>query len=58
VSDSTGPAAFLLLTGPDGAPLPRDRLLRYVAVPVEVTGEVVREDELMLMRAESVVPIP
>jgi hypothetical protein len=58
LSDSTGPAAFLLLTGPDGAPLPKDRLLSYVATPVEVRGEVVREGELTLMRAESVVPIP
>ena len=54
VSDSAGPAAFILLTGPDGAPLPKERLLKLVATPVVVVGEVLREGEVLLMRAEEI----
>jgi len=51
VHDSAGPAAFILLTGPDGAPLPKEMLLKRVAMPVVVTGEVLREGETLVMRA-------
>src|SRR5262245_14108319 len=43
VHDSAAPSAFILLTGPDGAPLPKEKLLKFVATPVVVVGEVVRE---------------
>jgi hypothetical protein len=54
VHDSTGPSAFILLTGPDGVPLPKARLLSFVATPVVVTGEVLREGEVLVMRAEEI----
>ena len=52
VHDSIGPAGFILLTGADGAPLPKDRLLKLVGTPVVVTGEVLREGEMLVLRAE------
>jgi hypothetical protein len=54
VHDSIGPAAFILLTGPDGGPLPKEKLLRMVATPVVVYGEVLREGELLMMRADKI----
>jgi hypothetical protein len=54
VHDSTGPAAFILLTGPDGAPLPKERLLSLVGTPVVVVGQVLREGEVLLMRADEI----
>lgn len=54
VHDSTGPAGFILLTGPDGKPLPKENLLKFVATPVVVTGEVLREGEMLRMRADKI----
>jgi len=54
VHDSTGPAAFILLTGPDGAPLPKERLLSLVGTPVVVVGQVLREGAVLLMRADEI----
>ena len=54
VHDSTGPAAFILLSGPDGAPLPKAKLLRLVGTPVVVTGEVLREGGVVAVRAEEI----
>jgi hypothetical protein len=54
VHDSTGPAGFILLTGPDGGPLPKERLLKLVGTPVVVTGYVLREGEMLVVRAEGI----
>lgn len=54
VRDSSGPAAFVLLTGTAGEPLPREEMLRYVGVPVSATGELLREGEMVVLRTASV----
>ncbi|HTG83699.1 MAG TPA: hypothetical protein VL853_02775 [Gemmatimonadales bacterium] len=54
VHDATGPAAFILLTGPDGAPLPKEKLLKLVATPVVVVGQVLREGDVLMMRIEEI----
>jgi len=54
VHDATGPAAFILLTGPDGAPLPKEELLKLVATPVVVVGQVLREGDVLMMRIEEI----
>jgi hypothetical protein len=45
------PALNLLLTDAAGAPV-NDRVLDFVAEPVEITGEVVRYGELLTLRAD------
>jgi hypothetical protein len=42
------------LTGPDGAPLPKEKLLKLVGTPVVVVGQVLREGEVVVVRAEEI----
>ena len=46
-----GPAAHLMLVGPDGEALGNE-LLEWVAEPLEVTGEVSRSGDLFTLRAD------
>lgn len=49
--DAAGRRAYYLLVDPQGAPLD-DRILPYVADPVEITGEWERRDDLHLLRID------
>jgi hypothetical protein len=51
VRDARGDAMYFLLVGADGRTINKD-LLSMVAEPVEITGEVVRYDNLLALRAE------
>ena len=51
VKQKNGPAIHLLLVSADGKPVNK-QILDLVAQPVEVTGEVVRQGELLIMRAD------
>jgi hypothetical protein len=51
VRDGEGRALHLLLVGADGRALGRE-LLPWVAESVEVTGRVIRHDDLLVLRAE------
>ncbi|MEM7350288.1 MAG: hypothetical protein AAF657_05750 [Acidobacteriota bacterium] len=51
VSDAQGPAAQLLLVGPDGGSVNQE-VLPYVDEPLEITGEVLRLDDLWLLKAD------
>jgi hypothetical protein len=51
VRDAQGGSVNLLLVGPDGRSLNRE-VLDMVAEPVEVTGEVIRYDHLLVLRAD------
>jgi len=51
VRDRDGNALYLLLSGADGRTINRE-VLAMVAEPIEITGEVVRHDNLLLLKAE------
>jgi len=51
VRQKDGPAAYLLLVSTDGKPVNK-AVLNLVAEPVEITGEVQRQGELLILRAD------
>ena len=51
VRDAEGNAEHLLLVGADGGPV-NDDVLDMIAEPVEVTGELLRYDDLLVLRAD------
>src|SRR5216684_1153848 len=51
VRQNDGPAIYLLLVSADGKPVNK-QVLDMVAEPVEITGEVVRQGELLTLRAD------
>ena len=51
VRDAAGRALYLMLAGPDGRAINRE-VLPYVAEPVEVAGEVVRADSLLILKTD------
>ena len=51
VRQKKGPAAYLLLTDSAGNPV-NQKVLDLVAEPVEITGEVVRQGDLLILRAD------
>jgi hypothetical protein len=51
VRQADGTARYLLLLAPDGQPV-NQRILDLVAEPVEITGEVERQGELLVLRAD------
>ena len=51
VRQKDGPAIYLLLVSADGKPVNK-QVLDMVAEPVEITGEVERQGELMILRAD------
>ena len=51
VRQTNGPALYLLLVSRDGKPVNK-QVLNLVAEPVEITGEVERQGELLILRAE------
>jgi hypothetical protein len=51
VRQKDGPAIYLLLVSADGKPVNK-QVLEMVAEPVEVTGEVERQGELLILRAD------
>jgi hypothetical protein len=50
VRQKDGPAIYLLLVSADGNPVNKD-VLNLVAEPVEITGDVERQGELLILRA-------
>jgi hypothetical protein len=52
VRDSRGDVRALLLTGPAGHPL-RNEVLDFVAEPVEISGELLRSANTLVLRADS-----
>jgi hypothetical protein len=51
VRQKVGPAVYLLLTDSNGNPVNQE-VLDFVAEPIEVTGEVVRQGDLLILRAD------
>jgi hypothetical protein len=51
VRQKDSPAIYLLLVSADGEPVNK-QVLEMVAVPVEITGEVERQGELLILRAD------
>ena len=51
VRQTNGPALYFLLVSRDGKPVNK-QVLNLVADPVEITGEVERQGELLILRAE------
>lgn len=51
VRQKAGPAVYLLLVSADGKPVNK-QVLDLVAEPVEITGEVERQGELLILRAD------
>lgn len=51
VRQTNGPALYLLLVSRDGKPVNK-QVLNLVAEPVEITGEVERQGELLVLRAD------
>jgi hypothetical protein len=51
VRQRDGPAIYLLLVSADGKPVNK-RVLEMVAEPVEITGEVERQGDLLILRAD------
>lgn len=51
VRQKDGPAIYLLLVSADGKPV-NQQVLDLVAEPVEITGEVERQGELLILRAD------
>jgi len=51
VSDPDAPARYLMLLDPEDQPV-NDRVLEVVAEPIEITGEVVRRDDLYYLKAD------
>jgi len=54
VRQSNGPALYLLLVSRDGKPVNK-QVLNLVAEPVSITGEVQRQGDLLLLRADPAV---
>jgi hypothetical protein len=46
-----GPAVYLLLVSANGKPV-NQQVLDYVAEPVEITGEVERQGDFLILRAD------
>src|SRR5206468_9250 len=53
VRQSNGPALYLLLVSRHGKPVNK-QVLNLVAEPVEITGEVERQDELLILRSDPI----
>ena len=53
VRQKDGPAIYLLLVSSDGKPVNK-QVLDLVAEPVEITGEVDRQGELLILKADPV----
>ena len=51
VRQTNGPALYFLLVSRDGRPVNK-QVLNLVAEPVEITGEVERQGELLVLRAD------
>ena len=51
VRQKDGPAIYLLLVSADGKPVNK-QVLDLVAEPLEITGEVERQGELLILRAD------
>ncbi len=51
VSDGGGPAAYLMLVGADGRAVNQE-VLEMVDEPLEITGEVSRLDDLLILKAD------
>ncbi len=51
VSDAEGPAAYLMLVGTDGRAVNQE-ILELIDEPLEITGEVTRLDDLMILKAD------
>ena len=51
VEDRGGSVVYFLLVAPDGRAVNRD-VLHLVAEPVEITGEVARAGDLLVLRAD------
>jgi len=51
VRQKEGPAIYLFLVSADGQPVNR-QVLDLVAIPLEITGEVERQGELLILRAD------
>jgi hypothetical protein len=51
VRQKEGPAIYLLLVSAEGKPVNK-QVLDMVAEPVEITGEVERQGELLILRAD------
>jgi len=51
VRQKDGPAVYLLLVSADGKPVNK-QVLKMVAEPLEITGEVERQGELLILRAD------
>jgi len=51
IRQTNGSSAYLLLVSADGKPV-NQQILDLVAEPVEITGEVVRQGDLLLLRAD------
>jgi hypothetical protein len=51
VRQDTGPPLYVLLVSSEGGPVNK-QVLDMVAEPVEITGEVLRQDELWILRAD------
>ena len=51
VRRTNGPALYFLLVSPDGSPVNK-RVLKLVAEPVEIAGQVERQGELLILRAD------
>jgi hypothetical protein len=54
VRQSNGPALYLLLVSRDGKPVNK-QVLNLVAEPVSITGEVQRQGDLLILRADPAV---
>jgi hypothetical protein len=53
VRQANGPPLYFLLVSHDGKPVNK-QVLNLVAEPVEITGEVERQGELLILRADPV----
>ena len=51
VRQTNGPALYFLLVSRDGKPMNK-QVLNMVAEPVQITGEVERQGELLIVRAD------
>jgi len=51
VRQTNGPALYFLLVSPDGKPVNK-QVLNLVAEPVEITGEVERQGDLLILRSD------
>jgi hypothetical protein len=51
VRQTNGPALYFLLVAPDGRPV-NQQVLPLVAEPVQITGEVERQGELLILRSD------